>query len=381
MKKRLPSGITDFKEIITNNYIYVDKSEHIYNLYAEGQRYHFLARPRRFGKSLLLSTLRELFAGNRELFKGLWIESIDFSWTPHQIIEIDFGLIAGTTDATELKSNINTYLVTLAKQHNLTLDEKRNPEETLHDLVLELVKKGPLALLVDEYDKPLLDTLFDISAAKSIRFALQSFYTSVKSLSKHFQVIFITGVTKFSKTSIFSGMNNLDDISESEIAATLLGYTEEEINHFFADHIERFSQKRNKSIEEIKAEMKEWYNGYRFSEAPVKVYSPHSVLKYLHNMRRKNYWFASGTPSFLVTMLKDKIDDIKSIENVQVNWTRLASSYELHAVPAVIALYQTGYLTITDYNEAKVMYTLNIPNEEVRESLPAIMLSMFVKKD
>jgi hypothetical protein len=290
----LPIYISSFSTMRTGNYIYVDKTELIYNLFKTGLvHYYFLSRPRRFGKTLLISTLKEFFLGNRGLFKDLWIERSGYSWEKYSVIHLDFGTIAHTT-AQALSENLSWTLDTIAQEHDIALTGAPSLEAKLITLVKELAKKqGPasVVLLIDEYDKPILDHIKNKDIASELRDILKSFYDVIKGLDLYLRAIFITGVSKFSKTSLFSGLNNLNDITLDPRAASLLGYTDEEIDQYFADSIEEVAHHMHLSKEVVRKNMRTWYNGYRFSEQYCKVYNPFSTLYLLEKRKFANYWF------------------------------------------------------------------------------------------
>jgi hypothetical protein len=303
--KPLPIDVATFEVMISDGYLYIDKTKYIYDLYKGKGRYYFLSRPRRFGKSLLISTLKELFSGNKKLFDGLWISTSDWEWKQHPIIHLDFSKLAHETSV-ELKADLTRALERIGDAHNIDLSKAKTPSSKLQDLVEALAKKNKVAILIDEYDKPIIDHIANIPLAEKNRAILKSFYDVIKGLDEHLRAIFVTGVSKFSKTSIFSGINNLNDISQDPIAASLLGYTQDELEHYLTPYISAIAIGQKRTQQEILDEMKEWYNGYRFSEDLVRVYNPFSVLYYLAKKKRANYWFASGTPTFLMKLLKKK---------------------------------------------------------------------------
>ena len=348
--KLLPNNLNTFSTLRLDNFIYVDKTGYIYDLLKTGNRYFFLTRPRRFGKSLLLSTLEELFEGNKKLFDGLAIANTQYEWKYHPVIHIDFS-ISSHNSPEELFRSLGNTLDTLARKYSIDTTKEPSPQEKMRFLVNSLADKhgrNSVVILIDEYDKPMIDHIGNIELALQQQLVLKDFYGAFKGLDKYLRCIFITGVSKCAKTSIFSGMNNLEDISEIPLASTILGYTEEEIETSFADYIEQFSKEKNISTKDIINEMRGWYNGYSFSSLLKKVYNPHSVLKYLSYFRRENYWFTSATPSFLIPLLKkaEERDELRMLENVEVSWSTLTNTYDLDTYPVEVALYQTGYLTI-----------------------------------
>ena len=356
----------------------LDKTQHIYNLYLEQDRYHFLSRPRRFGKSLLISTLHELFTGNRELFKGLWIDSSDFEFGQHPVIHLDFSTISHASD-TALRISLSNHLYDIARQYKIDIEPLSELKDIVRKLVTELAQINQVVLLVDEYDHPMLSYISrDIVIAEANQKVLKEFYDTIKGLDVYFHAIFVTGVTKFSKTSIFSGFNTLHDISENEEFCDILGYSEEEIDRYFGNALQTYAEKKHSTVENIKAEMKLWYNGYRFSTEEKKVYNPYSIAYFLKNKKLANYWFASGTPTFLIELLSKDPLIIHNIEGEEINESSF-NSWDLGSTPIIAIMYQAGYLTIKGYSAS--LYTLGFPNEEVRRSVALILTGLLTKKE
>jgi hypothetical protein len=286
--KKLPVDVSTFEIMISKGYVYVDKTEYIYNLITQG-RYYFLSRPRRFGKSLLISTLKELFLARRHLFEGLWIDKhSDYDWQEYPVIHLDFSVIGHDTPE-ELKLGLLWSLNRIAERNGIQIQQAPSPGLQLQALVEKLAEKNKVVILIDEYDKPLLDHLKDIPMAEAQRDVLRSFYETIKGLDAYLHAIFITGVSKFSKTSIFSGINNLNDISWDSESAQLLGYTSHEVVHYLSEYIEIIANRDQLTIGQINDIMKAWYNGYRFSEKDVRVYNPFSILYFLKKKKLANY--------------------------------------------------------------------------------------------
>ena len=233
--KKLPIGIQTFEKIIIDDYLYVDKTKQIYDLILNGKSY-FIARPRRFGKSLLCSTLEEIFKGNKELFKGLWIHNSDYAWKEHPTIRIDMSAIAHQ-NPNELRIGLIEEIEAIARTYNISLNETKTLQSKFKRLLADLSSKNKVVIIVDEYDKPIVDHITNPELVAEMRVILRSFYTMFKSLDEHLRFVFLTGVSKFSKTSIFSGLNNLRDLTFHEKASTLLGYTQEELEYYFTDHV------------------------------------------------------------------------------------------------------------------------------------------------
>ncbi|MCX5922329.1 MAG: AAA family ATPase [Candidatus Dependentiae bacterium] len=374
--KKLPIGIQTFAKLIEQDCVYVDKTEQIYHLITTGS-YYFLSRPRRFGKSLLISTLKEIFLGNQKLFKNLWIGKTNqkFAWDNHVVIHIDFSSLPHATPQ-ELRDSLIRRMANIAQEHGLPTLAKESPEEALQDLVTQLAQHSKVVMLVDEYDYPILTHLHEKVTAKAQQAILKSFYTTIKSLDAYLQFVFLTGITKFSKTSIFSGLNNLKDISNTPQGASLLGYTDDEIVLFFEPHITAIAQEQQIPFADIVQQIKIWYDGYRFSSKNILVYNPFSVLLYLDSGIFENYWFETGTPSFLVAMLRDKY---KSIENIATGKIGVSSlgTFNIESIPLVTLLFQTGYLTIKAFDVNSRKYRLGFPNKEVAISFEKHLMSIF----
>lgn len=385
--KELTSKCT-FSEMIKQNYLYVDKTQHMHHLFKGGMNYYFFSRPRRFGKSLLISTLKELFAGSKKLFEGLWIEQSDWEWKQHPVIHLDFSEIAHRTPEA-LERSLNKHLKLHAQKYNIVLDPEDSIEDKFYSLVTELAKKEKVVILIDEYDKPIIDHISNLKIAERNREVLKGFYDVLKGLDADLRAIFVTGVSKFAQTSLFSGINHLDDISQKPEAAALLGYTQQELEHYLTPYIAEMATKHKTSKQEILNEMKQWYNGYRFGEEEVRVYNPFSVLYYLKDKKRDNYWIKSGTPTFLIQLLKKNYQVLRDFSGVEVGGATF-NPIELTAnIPLIPLLYQTGYLTIRDVfkefdlmgKNPKLKYRLDYPNQEVREAFLEYMLIALTLSD
>lgn len=371
--KKLPIDVSAFNIMIENNYLYIDKTEIIHDLISKG-RFYFLSRPRRFGKSLFLSTLQEIFEGNKELFKDLWIgKENKYDWPIHPVIYLNFSeLYIKSTEKLEL--SLSWKLDAIGTSYGINLSDAPFPGLKIQKLTQELSKKNKVVILIDEYDYPLINTLNNLKIAEENREALKNFFSSIKALDRYLRAIFITGVTKFSKTSIFSGLNNLNDITTDPRAATLLGYTQAEIDTYFKQYIEKQSKIKKITVNEIRKDIKEWYNGYRFSKQDIKVYNPFSILYYFEKSELENYWFGSGTPGFLIELLKNQYEDLENLEEAQLSSISLGT-FDIESLPLITILFQTGYLTINTYDPVKNKYTLTYPNTEVRESFKKYLLA------
>ena len=279
--KKIPVDLSTFSKIINEGYLYVDKTQQIFNLLKGGERYFFLSRPRRFGKTLLLSTLKALFSGEKELFKDLWIgKQADFNWQKHPVIHLDFSN-ADSETAQELKLSLSEMLDEAAHEANIKPSKSHSPKTKLRHLVKELFKQNSVVILIDEYDKPILDHIHNPKKADMRRAVLKNFYDGFKGLDGYMRAIFITGVSKFTKTSIFSGLNNLNELSNEPEAAQLVGHTEEEVTSVFADYLHECASEWNESPNQVLEKIRHWYNGYRFSSEPISIYNPYSIAFFL----------------------------------------------------------------------------------------------------
>ncbi len=367
MLKKLPIGLQTFSKLIKKNCVYIDKTALIYELITQGECY-FFARPRRFGKSLLVSTLAEIFAGNRELFAGLAIESLSYDWKKHPVVIISFSDLDCTTPENLIKS-LKHYLQKIAYEYDITLNEKFSPGELLQTLIKKLAKQNPVALLIDEYDYAILKHVHEPTIAHEMREILKNFYAVIKGLDAYLVFVFLTGVSKFSKTSIFSGLNNLDDISLDTKYSTLLGYTKNEIITQFESYLIEAAHHNEYSMEQLLNEITIWYDGYQFSnQVTTKIYNPFSILLFLSKKDFSNYWFKTGTPTFLINLLKIKNYPIQDFDHTKATNSEL-SQFEVDAIDLKTLLFQTGYLTIKSYNNDTHNYTLGFPNKECIDSL------------
>lgn len=379
MIKRLPLGIQTFKEIIQDNYLYVDKTKHIHNLITTGKCY-FISRPRRFGKSLLCSTLEQIFLGNKELFKGLWIYKSDYKWEKHPVVYIDMSRLKKSS-STVFEEDLEWTVEKIARENSIDLGGAPFLASKLTMLIEGLSKKHGkrVAIIIDEYDDPILEHVTDDETAEKIKNVLRDFYKTFKSLDAHIKFIFLTGITRFSKVSVFSGLNNLEDITMSLRFSDLLGYAQTELETNFRKYIEITAQKRNETVDEVLKQIREWYNGYRFTKKVLSVYSPYSVMSFLKaaagdgDSDFQNYWFKSGTPSFLVKLIKKNGMKYAGTEPVLAVQEEL-EDFNIQTLPVKTILYQAGYLTISKYLKTDGDYELDFPNREVREALLRYLL-------
>jgi len=363
--RKLPIGKTVFKELRTENCCYVDKTPFVRMLCDDHSKFWFLSRPRRFGKSLFLDTIRAAFAGEKELFKGLYLEN-SWDWkVKYPVVTISFG--SGTVESKgELSKTFNEKLNAQAEEHDILLYNETLPGR-FNELIRKLHKKFSLGVvvLVDEYDKPLLDNLTK-DTAEDLREGLSSFYSVLKDADRYLKFVFLTGVSKFSKTSIFSKLNNLTDISLNPKYADICGYTQEEFESVFVDYLHDVDLKK----------VQEWYDGYNFLGS--NVYNPYDILLFLSDKRYQCYWFETGTPSFLLGLIKQKKYFLPDLQNIELSDSQMGE-FDIHNIELEVLLYQTGYLTITASQNiaSRTFYSLSVPNKEVNIGFNDYLVRMF----
>ncbi|MEM9884786.1 MAG: AAA family ATPase [Bacteroidota bacterium] len=382
--KYLPIGIQNFKNIVSEDFVYVDKTKQIYELIKMPRSLYFLSRPRRFGKSLLVSTFRSIFLGEKEVFKGLYLyEKTDWNWKSAPILQFNFAAY-GKVLGEQLENALNRSIKELALQYKVKTDGE-NVQNQFKSLVQNIYEKeGEVVILVDEYDKPIIDFLDDFPKADTNRAILKSFFSPLKELESKgcIRFLFITGISKFSKVSIFSDLNNLNDLSLSSKATDLLGITQEELEHYFADYIQAIAEKRKESVESLLKSLKKWYNGYSWDrEMQHLVYNPFSILKFFFEGSFSNYWFATGTPTFLVNSIRQQQIDVKSIESKEVI-DAFFDKFNLKSLDIFSLLFQTGYLTIKSVKlrRESYRYVLGYPNQEVKEAFIYNLIEAFSYK-
>ncbi|MEM7374865.1 MAG: ATP-binding protein [Bacteroidota bacterium] len=367
---KYPIGIQDFQKLQEGGYLYIDKTEVIHKLLTAGQ-YYFLSRPRRFGKSLLLSTIKYLFQGKKELFDGLWIGQ-HWNWKEQSpVIHLRFSSM--DYQHLPLGEAISNQLLEIAQEHNIDL-EGDSYKEQFRLLIRNLSTRGKVALLIDEYDKPIIDYLDKdlLPQAKSNQGVLKTFYSVIKDSDPYIRFLMVTGVSKFSKVSIFSELNNLKDITLHRQYATLVGYTQDELEEVFDSRIEEISEEENIDKQELLARIKKWYNGYSWDGKNF-LYNPFSALSYFDSGEFHNYWFATGTPTFLINLLKERM--VYKVEAIKVGMVAF-DGFDPENIDTTSLLFQTGYLTIKAKEEFGV-YLLDVPNQEVQDSLLQYLLGIF----
>ena len=363
----LPIGIQDFAEIRTGGYLYVDKTQVIHRLLS-ASKYYFLSRPRRFGKSLTLSTIRAIFEGKRELFQGLWIED-QWDWNRvHPVIHLSFSSMGYRTLG--LEAAIAAELRAVSESVGIHLREQAI-ERQFEELIQQLAQRdGKVVVLIDEYDKPLIDYLDDLPLAKTNQQVMKTFYSVIKDSDPYLQFLLITGVSKFSKVSIFSDLNHLFDLTFAREAVALTGYTQTELEYYFQDYMPEAQDYLGLDHTTLLEKLREWYNGYSW-DGRTRVYNPFSILNFFRDGNFRNFWFETGTPTFLLKLLREQ--NLYQLDNLTVP-ERSFSSYDIEHLQALPILFQTGYLTIKTKGEFG-LYTLDYPNHEVRESLLDYIIS------
>ena len=365
-ERKFPIGIQTFEVIRRERMVYVDKTAQVFRL-THGMKYHFLSRPRRFGKSLLISTLESYFSGRKDLFEGLAIADLEQEWKSYPVLHLDLtGVNYHDPDALE-----NLLHVTLCEWE--AVYGKNEEEKALGIRFIGVIKRAseqsgsPVVLLVDEYEKPVLDMIDDEVLQEKHRQILNGFYGGIKKADRYLKFVLLTGVTKIGKLSVFSALNNITDISLMEEYADICGMTETEIARDFHEDIQAMADVQHKSYDEMHADLKREYNGYHFSEEMTQsVYNPYSLLNALSRKKISHYWFETGTPTFLVHLLKKHRPDVYHLAGsvIQRDSLTLINSFTSNPLPII---YQSGYLTISNFDEEFSEFTLDYPNDEVKE--------------
>lgn len=373
---KYPVGIQSFESLRKGGFVYVDKTDIIYNMVSQKGTY-FLSRPRRFGKSLLVSILEAYFLGKKELFKGLKISRLEKDWTEYPVIHID---LSGTVYANKdsLIEKFHSLITQLRKQYGL---EKHSESvgDQFGDVIRDISQKEnkPVVILTDEYDKPLLAALGNKELFETYRLQLRSIYSNLKSQDKYIRLAFLTGVSRFSHVSIFSDLNNLIDMSLDKKYSALCGITDDEIDSIFKDSVSELAASEGMDFSSTREELRRRYDGYHFSSKSEGVYNPFSLLSAFYTGQIANYWASTGTPDFLVRLIKEQKIDI-----TQLNADVIVNADDLLALGAdginvISVLFQSGYLTIKSYDKDSMTYRLGFPNEEVRVSFSRFLLPYY----
>ena len=373
---KYPIGIQSFENIRTEGYTYIDKTACIHRLIDNG-KYYFLSRPRRFGKSLLISTIEALYQGKRELFKGLAIDGLKWEWEKHEVLHIDFNGTKYNRQPDALERFLEDQLSMWEREYSV--DFIASTIGMRFRLVIEKaheVSGRNVVILIDEYDKPLLDVISDDERRDNNRYLLNAFFSVMKTMDKYIKFAMITGVSRFSKVSVFSGANNFPDISLLDDYADICGITEDELKEAFMPGIEELALKLKTNADGVLALLKQNYDGYHFSAECPDIYNPFSLLNALANKKISDYWFESGTPSFVIEVLKKDNFFLPSLDCIETLESSLGAkeSYLHHPVSL---LFETGYITIKSYDEEKESFRLGLPNEEVATSFSKALIPAY----
>lgn len=372
---KYPIGLQDFKGLREDGYVYVDKTAYVYKL-AQNGKYYFLSRPRRFGKSLLISTLDAYFKGLKELFKGLALEQLEKDWKVYPVLHLDLNA-AKYTEPEALIGIIEWHCRQWEEIYGKSSAES-NLSDRIKDIILRAYEKTgqKVVILVDEYDKPLLEAIGNEALQNDYRKTLKSVYGVAKTMDAYIQFAFFTGVTKFSKVSVFSDLNNLKDISLHPSYVEICGITEDEIHACFDDEVAKMAEANGLTKDECYTKLKENYDGYHFSKKSVGIYNPFSLINALSDRSFDDYWFETGTPTFLVETLKRNNYDLENMTREEVTVDLLGSLDSIDTNPLPL-LYQSGYLTIKDYNQRFDTYTLGFPNGEVERGFTRFLFRYY----
>ena len=388
--KALPLGIQTFSEIVNRNMIYVDKTDLIYKL-VSSQKYVFLSRPRRFGKSLLISTLQTYFEGKKELFKGCKINEVETQWEQYPVVEISFA----KCKSDNIDVIVKHVSIELSKQEfkyglvdkEETSKDKDAPDIHFNDRFLKIIETAyqqtgkQVVLLIDEYDALMLNTITDIPTQDAVRVHLNNLFSPIKDLDPELKFVFITGITKLSQMSIFSTLNNLTDISLDSRYCTLCGFTDNEVRTELKPYVEAFAEKFKCNFDDAIARLKQRYDGYKFSDSDEGVFNPYSLLRALDSKVFKNYWVETATPSSLISLLRQgKPIKINELEDIYMSSGRFDTPIE-RVTDIVPFLYQSGYLSIKSYNPDFDQYIIGFPNREVRYGFSDSLIKNYIEDD
>ena len=366
--KYYPIGIQTFSEIITKNYLYIDKTEYVYNMTHFGKKYIFLGRPRRFGKSLLVSTLLSYFEGKRELFKGLAIEQLEQEWTEYPVLH--FSMAGGKHLEKEQLERYLLYILEKNERKFGVKNDSPDPNVRLLNLIETVHEQTgkQVVVLIDEYDAPLLDVAHDKTNLEVLRNIMRNFYSPLKDSDPYLRFVFLTGITKFSQLSIFSELNNITNISMYHEYAGICGITKEELLSQMSDDIDELAKEQEMTREEAISKLKENYDGYHFSAKSPDVFNPFSLLNCFSTKNFGAYWFTSGTPTYLINMMRKFKVVPASLGKMYAKDSAFdAPTEDMTAITPL--LYQSGYLTIKGYDKFSQLYTLDLPNKEIKVGL------------
>jgi hypothetical protein len=375
--KNLTTSVYTFEDLLKGEFLYVDKTETLWKMLEPAKGIYFLSRPRRFGKSLTLSTLKAVFQNKKHLFTGLSLENKPYDWKEYPVIHIDLGNCESST-APHLSQYLIETVDAIAQSYGLTLS-RSGVSGRFTELIEKLAApEGKTVILIDEYDKPILDNVVKANI-ESIREVLENFYSVVKATEPYQRFVLLTGVSKFARVSVFSKLNNLTDITMDAKFATMLGYTQMELESNFNEHIAHVCRVQKMDRAALLDKLKLWYNGYKFHQNAETVYNPVSIGKFFESGGEfKNYWFETGTPSFLLKLAKKQQFDFEKELSQPVSELAFAS-YEIDKLKTLPLLFQTGYLTIkgTEINRDRTSYRLGFPNQEVEGAFEAYLLEEY----
>ena len=377
LQRLYPIGIQTFSKIREGNYLYIDKTAYVYRMTHSASSYMFLSRPRRFGKSLLTSTLHSYFSGRKDLFHGLAMEKLEKEWTEYPVLHFDMST-AKHADSEQLLQELNLKLYGYEQNYG-RLDEEVNPNQRLMGLIKRAYEQTgkKVVVLIDEYDAPLLDVVHERENLDVLRNIMRNFYSPLKACDPYLRYVFLTGITKFSQLSIFSELNNIENISMDEPYAAICGISEDEIRSQMEEDVDRLAKNLEVTLEEALMKLKENYDGYHFTYPSPDIYNPFSLLTAMEKGKIGSYWFGSGTPTYLIKMLDKFGVKPSEIGRKQLKSSAFDAPTET-MTDAVPLLYQSGYITIKDYNKMLDLYTLDIPNKEVRLGLMESLLPHYV---
>jgi hypothetical protein len=373
--KNMPIGVQDFEKLRNGDYLYVDKTALVYQLVSSGS-YYFLSRPRRFGKSMLLSTLHAYFSGKKELFEGLAIEKLEKDWTEYPVLHLDLNVGEYKTEddlRNKLSANLNEWEQLYGK-----VDYEKSLGMRFEGVIRRAYEKTGqrVVILVDEYDKPVLQAIKNNELQETFRTILKVFYGALKSMDRCIKFAFLTGVTKFGKVSVFSDLNHLYDISMDNQYAPICGITDEELETIFAPYIQRLATAMHRTCDEVREWLRVNYDGYHFCEDSVGVYNPFSILCTFQSNKIKNYWFETGTPSYLVYLLKKHNYNLEQMATAECD-ADVLNSVDSQSTNPIPVIYQSGYLTIKGYNPRFGIYKLGFPNAEVEDGFMKFLLPYY----
>ena len=377
LQRLYPIGIQTFSKIREGNYLYIDKTAYVYRMTHSASSYMFLSRPRRFGKSLLTSTLHSYFSGRKDLFHGLAMEKLEKEWTEYPVLHFDMST-AKHADSEQLLQELNLKLYGYEQIYG-RLEEEVNPNQRLMGLIKRAYEQTgkKVVVLIDEYDAPLLDVVHERENLDVLRNIMRNFYSPLKACDPYLRYVFLTGITKFSQLSIFSELNNIENISMDEPYAAICGISEDEIRSQMEEDVDRLAKNLEVTPEEALMKLKENYDGYHFTYPSPDIYNPFSLLTAMEKGKIGSYWFGSGTPTYLIKMLDKFGVKPSEIGRKQLKSSAFDAPTET-MTDAVPLLYQSGYITIKDYNKMLDLYTLDIPNKEVRLGLMESLLPHYV---